>query len=147
MSMTALHIVLDTNIFIVILGKKSPYRWIFEKILSGKFILCVSTAIIFEYTEILARKTTQDVADNISRFLGNHPHIKNTEIYYHFNLITDDKDDNKFIDCAIASNATCLVSNDKHFKILKNIEFPKVNLFSLNEFEEWANIYRIINES
>ena len=137
--MTASNIVLDTNIFLVILGTKSPYRWIFDRILSGEFILCVSTAIIFEYTEVLARKTTREIADNINGFLINHPHVQLTEVYYHFNLITEDEDDNKFVDCAIASNAICLVSNDRHFQVLKQIEFPKLNLLSLSEFVEWAN--------
>lgn len=132
--MTASRIVLDTNIFLVILGSKSPYRWIFEKILSGEFILCVSTDIVFEYTEILARKTTQEVADNIKAFLLNHPHVHSTEIYYQFHLIAEDPDDNKFVDCAIAANAVCLASNDKHFQVLKQIEFPKLNLLSLAEF-------------
>ena len=134
MTTTALKIVLDTNIFLVILGTKSPYRWIFDKILSGEFILCVSTAIVFEYTKILARKTTQQIADNIKGFLLHHPHVQTTAIYYQFNLIAEDDDDNKFVDCAIATNAHCLVSNDKHFQILKQIDFPKLNLFSLDEF-------------
>jgi predicted nucleic acid-binding protein len=43
-------------------------------------------------------------------------------------------DDNKFVDCAIAGNADYLVSNDKHFNCLKNIEFPKLNLLNIDEF-------------
>jgi len=134
MTTTALKIVLDTNIFLVILGTKSPYRRIFDKVLNGEFILCVSTAIVFEYTEVLARKTTPQIANNIKGFLLHHPHVQTTATYYHFNLITEDEDDNKFVDCAIAANAHCLVSNDKHFQVLKQIEFPKLNLFSLDEF-------------
>ena len=139
MTMTALKRVLDTHIFLVILGTKSPYRWIFDRILSGEFILCVSTAIMLEYTEVLARKTTREIAENIRGFLINHPHVQSTEVYYRFDLITEDKDDNKFVDCAVASNAICLVSNDRHFQILKQIQFPKLNLLSLNEFTEWAS--------
>lgn len=138
MDMNGAKIVLDTNIFLVILGSKSPYRWIFEKILTGEFILCVSTEIVLEYTEVLARKTTPQVADNIHRFLQNHPHIKKTEIYYQFKLIDEDEDDNKFVDCAIAANALCLVSNDKHFNVLKKISFPEINLLSLIEFSVWG---------
>lgn len=137
--MTALNIVLDTNVFLVILGKKSPYRWIFEKILTGECVLCVSTDIVFEYTEVFANRTTQHVADNIKGFLLNHPHIRNINVYYQFRLINADEDDNKFVDCAIAANAICLVSNDKHFQILKQIEFPKVNVLLLDEFTDWVS--------
>ncbi len=136
MGMIEPRVVLDTNVFIVILGKKSPYRWIFDKILVGELLLCVSTPIIFEYTEILARRTTTQISENIKNFLIYHPHVIKTEIYYQFQLITEDEDDNKFVDCAIASNAICLVSNDKHFQVLKKIDFPKLNLLSLDEFQQ-----------
>jgi len=51
-------------------------------------------------------------------------------------LISIDADDNKYVDCAIAGDALCLVSNDKHFSVLKTIGFPKVNWLVLAEFEE-----------
>lgn len=47
-----------------------------------------------------------------------------------------DPDDNKFVDCAIACNAKYLVSNDKHFRILKDIPFPKVELLTAQEFQK-----------
>ena len=87
-----------------------------------------------EYQEILALKTSQEVADNLSHFLAIHFFVVKTEIFYQFHLISKDEDDNKFVDCAIAANAVCLVSNDNHFKTLKNINFPKVNLLTLPEF-------------
>ena len=52
---------------------------------------------------------------------------ESTEIHYNWRLITIDPDDNKFIDCAVAANADYLVTNDKHFNVLKEIDFPKVN--------------------
>ena len=131
-----IKIVLDTNILIAIIGKKSPFRWIFDKIISGKFILCISNEILFEYQEILERKTNQEIAYNLTQFLTIHPFVVKTEIFYQFQLISEDKDDNKFVDCAIAANAVCLVSNDKHFNVLKLVEFPKVNILTLAEFTQ-----------
>jgi putative PIN family toxin of toxin-antitoxin system len=134
MNTTALRIVLDTNILIAIIGRKSPFRWIFDQIIAGQLILCISNEILLEYQEILARKTNQEVADNLINFLTIHPFVIKTEIFYQFHLISEDEDDNKFVDCAIATNAVCLVSKDKHFRVLKTIEFPKVNLLTLPEF-------------
>jgi len=54
--------------------------------------------------------------------------------YFQFNLLQD-KDDNKFVDCAIAANAHYLVSDDNDFKLLNYIKFPRVNLVKLSEFE------------
>ena len=53
-----------------------------------------------------------------------------------WNIIDSDKDDNKYIDCYIKSSADYLVTNDKHFNILKEIRFPNVNCISIEEFME-----------
>ena len=54
--------------------------------------------------------------------------------YFHFGLITADADDNKFVDCAISANARYIVTNDHHYKVLKTIDFPKVEIISLQDF-------------
>jgi uncharacterized protein len=136
MNITALKLVIDTNIVIAIIGKKSPFRWIFDCLIQGKIKLCVSNEILFEYREILARKTNEEIAENVIEFLSISPFVEKTEIYFNFCLLPDDADDNKFVDCAIAANAEFLVSNDKHFQSLKTIDFPKVTILKLQEFEE-----------
>jgi predicted nucleic acid-binding protein len=54
--------------------------------------------------------------------------------YYHFNLIPNDPDDNKFVDCAIAGNAKYIVTNDHHYDVLRNTSFPHVDVISLDDF-------------
>lgn len=136
MNTSALKIVIDTNIFIAIIGRKSPFRWIFDCIINGKIRLCISNEIVFEYREILTRKTNEEIAENVIEFLSISPFVEKTEIYFNFQLIAEDEDDNKFVDCAISANAECLVSNDKHFRILNTIDFPKITILKLQEFEE-----------
>lgn len=136
MSITALRLVIDTNIFIAIIGKKSPFRWIFDCLIEGRIILCVSNEILLEYREILTRKTNEEIAENIIEFLSVSPFIEKIEIYFNFQMIAADADDNKFIDCAITADAEFILSNDKHFQILKTIDFPKVKVLKLEEFEE-----------
>jgi putative PIN family toxin of toxin-antitoxin system len=135
MNTTEVKVVIDTNIFITILGRKSPNRWIFDKIINCELHLCVSSEILFEYEEILTQKTNIDIARNVIDFLLISPNVHLIDIFYYWNLIEADPDDNKFIDCAISSNAYCLVSNDRHFNILKDIDFPKINILRLEEFE------------
>lgn len=136
MSTIGVRIVLDTNILIAIIGRKSPYRWIFDRIISGRIRLCVSNEIIFEYKEILQIKNGINVAKNMIDFFTIHPFVERQEPYFKFQLISQDADDNKFVDCAISSNASCIVSNDKHFNELKTIAFPKVSVMTLQEFED-----------
>ena len=47
-----------------------------------------------------------------------------------------DKDDDKFVDCAITANADYIVTEDSHFDHLKQIPFPKLNVLTLDEFLE-----------
>ena len=77
-----------------------------------------------------------NVLNTISR-----PNVIRKDPHYTFALIEADKDDNKFVDCAIAANAKCIVTEDKHFSVLKNIPFPKVEVLGREEFslylERW----------
>lgn len=41
---------------------------------------------------------------------------------------------NKFVDCAIVSNAKYIVTNDRHFNVLKEIDFPHVDVLNIDEF-------------
>ena len=135
MNTTGAKVVIDTNIFIAILGRKSPYRWIFDKIRNGELQLCVSSDILWEYEEILVQKTNKNVARNVIDFLLISPNVHFVDVFYYWQLIEADPDDNKFIDCAVASGADCIASNDKHFNVLKTIDFPKLTILSLKEFE------------
>lgn len=136
MNTAAPTIVLDTNVLIASIGRKSPFRWIFDCVVSGKIILCISNDILFEYQEVIGRKTNEQIAESIVNFLSVTPFVEKVEIYFSFDLIKADPSDNKFVDCAITANADYLVSNDKHFQVLQNIDFPKVNTLTLNEFSD-----------
>jgi len=51
-------------------------------------------------------------------------------------LITADLDDNKYVDCTIASGSDYLVTNDKHFNVLKDVDFPKIIVLNEDHFKE-----------
>ena len=86
--------------------------------------------------EILSRVANADVASNIFNAITNSP---NTEFYtphFKFGIITEDPDDNKFVDCAIVAQAKCIVSNDRHFDAVRTCPFPSVTVQSLAEFAQ-----------
>ena len=103
-------------------------------IIEGKYNLCVTTEILEEYQEIIAEQTTPEIGQNVIYALLNLKNVKLITPHFRFGLITIDVDDNKFVDCAIAANAHFIVSNDKHFKELETIDFPKVKCINLVEF-------------
>ena len=128
------RIVLDTNCLLQSLPTKSPYHNVWTEILAGHISLCVNTEILNEYEEILAEKTTREIAHNVVEAIARLHTTVYQEVYIHFGLITDDVDDNKFVDCAVAADAEYIVTNDSHFSILKQIEWPKLLVINIKEF-------------
>ena len=131
-----MRIVLDTNGLVASLGATSPYREIWLGLRNCKYRLCVSNDILFEYQEIIAAKTSPSIANKIIDFILNSENVELVTPFYHFELITADHDDNKFVDCAIAANATFIVSDDKHFNSLSQITYPRLMVVKLMEFVE-----------
>jgi len=130
------RIVLDTNCLVSSLARTSKSYDVWKGLHDGRYILCVSNDILDEYQEIIERKTTAQIAENVIQYLINCSNVEFVIPYYHFNLIKADADDNKFVDCAIAANATFIVSNDRHYQPLQRINYPRVTVISLMQFVE-----------
>ena len=131
-----MKIVIDTNIFVASLSSNSKNHWLVEALLEKKFELCLTNEILLEYEEILKNKYASFVADAFLTSLKDLSNVCEIQVHFQWDIIQIDPDDNKFVDCAIAGNVDFLISNDKHFNILKTIDFPKLNLLRLEEFED-----------
>lgn len=129
-----MRIVLDTNSLIQSIPERSPFYVVWESILSGKNVLCVSNEILEEYTEILHRLAGELTAKYVIDALMECKYVELITPYYHFNLIAADPDDNKFVDCAISAQARYVVTNDRHFDVLRQTEFPVVDVIALKDF-------------
>lgn len=132
--MASRKIVLDTNCLISSLSKRGQYYPVWKGLQAGKYVLCVSTEILEEYAEIISQKMSVEVAANVIHLLLESQYVELINPYFRLQLIKDDQDDDKFVDCAFAANATYIVSDDKHYDVLKDIEFPKLLVLKLKEF-------------
>lgn len=130
-----LKVVLDTNVLLVSISSRSGYHWIFEKLIANEYDLCITNEILTEYEEVISNKFSPVIGRDIIKALLLLPNVYKTEVYYKWNLIKDDIDDNKFVDCTINSNSHLLITHDKHFNILKKINFPKIKVADIHEFE------------
>ena len=130
------RIVLDTNCLLQVLPSRSPYHKIWTEVLAGRISMCVNTEILNEYEEILTKKTTREIAHNVVEAVARLHTTVYQEVYIHFGLIDADPDDNKFVDCAVAADAEYIVTNDSHFNVLKNIEWPKLTVIAIKEFAQ-----------
>lgn len=128
-----MRLVLDTNSLIQCVSRRSRYHDLWLSFIDGRNQLCVTTEILNEYVEILQRETTENFASIMLEVILNNPNTLFINIFYKFNLITADPDDNKFIDCAIAAQAKYIVTEDLHYDALRDLEFPKVDIIGLDE--------------
>ena len=133
MAKLPLRVVLDTNVLLVSVSERSRLYWLYESFLDGHFTICVSTEMLAEYAEVMTRHMGYDFCDATLRTITRAANTRFISPTYRFNLLAD-PDDNKFVDCAIAANAVCLVSHDRDFRVLREITFPKVAVVDTTEF-------------
>lgn len=129
-------IVLDTNCLLVSISKYGEAYPVWRGFLEGRFTLCVSTEILEEYEEIIASMTTPDIARNVVDAILKRSNVERINPYFHWQLISTDLDDNKFVDCAFAAGAAYIVSDDSHFDVLRDITFPQLPVIKLKDFIE-----------
>lgn len=135
-------VVVDTNVVIssAVSIDGNP-ALIFEMLLLEKIINYITQEIIDEVKEVIKRPR---IAKKLS-LVEQEFIIKNFENFSKkikpiekLDIIKDDPDDNKFLECAIAASAEYIISGDKHLLILK--QFRDIKVVSPAEF------VRIINK-
>ena len=104
----------------------------------------MSNEIIEEYSEVLSRNISPQVSEAIVYAILSRPNVIRKDPHYTFALIEADKDDNKFVDCAIAANAKCIVTEDKHFRVFRN-PFADLAWIYLESLAAYINGVFIIN--
>ncbi len=129
-----MKIVLDTNVLLVSVSRRSPLNWIFQLLIDGAFTLCVTTDILLEYEEKIQEHMGKEFAEEAMELLLSLPNLERIDKFFFWNILLNDPDDNKFVDCAIAVGADFIVSEDKAFKVLDTIDFPKVTWLNLEAF-------------
>ena len=119
---------------LVSIAPSSLYRPIFDALLAKKYTLVISNDILAEYEEIFSQRANPKVANLVLEALGNLSNVEKQDIFIKWNIIEVDKDDNKFVDCAIAGNCHYIVTDDKHFNILKTRGNDFVDLIKIDGF-------------
>lgn len=71
-----LKVVLDTNIILSSVSRKSPYHCIFTKLLAGSYELYTTTDILLEYEEKLSINFDKDLAELIVSALVLKQNVK-----------------------------------------------------------------------
>jgi len=130
------RVVIDTNVLLVSVSSFSKYHWIYQLIIRKEIEVFITNEILTEYLEIISDKYDVSTSKSVVRTLIELENVHQIQVYFKFNLIKNDPDDNKFADCAISSNVDFLLTNDKDFNVLKRIKFPRVNVVNITEFRK-----------
>jgi len=110
-----MRVVLDTNVFVSGIFFAGPPYQILEDWRDGRVQLLVSREIMLEYQRVGERLAKQFPGVELGPILNllaftaeiiSAPDLPET--------VCSDSDDVKFLACAVAGNAKCIVSGDKH---------------------------------
>jgi predicted nucleic acid-binding protein len=93
-----------------------------------------------EYYEVLSHYFSVPFAETVVEEILLTPNTMPVTVYYKWQLISTDPDDNKFVDCAISANASYIITNDRHFNVLKTVNFPKINIIDIDSFKKLLNL-------
>ncbi len=77
-----------------------------------------------------------EVTENLLSRLVRAKNIELSTVFFSFNMVSNDADDNKFADLYLSSNADYIVSNDVKLLAINNSDFPKFQVIKLQEFSE-----------
>jgi len=108
------RVVIDTNVFVSSFFGGNP-RKIIDLWKSGQLTLCLSKPIIDEYVEVLQRLGLKNVRElsELLHLFAHGIHISFSAKTPQLQVVEEDPDDDKFIECAVALKADFVISGDK----------------------------------
>ncbi len=131
-------VVFDTNVWLSIFMKKiltdefSRAKQGLTVYVSKDILLEISKVLLYpKIVEILIKANVNE--KEILRVIGENATLVNPKLK--LQILTKDNDDNKILECALASKADIIVSGDKH--ILKMVKFRKTRILTPKEFFDY----------
>jgi putative PIN family toxin of toxin-antitoxin system len=132
-----IRVVLDTNVIVSAFITYGGNEWnILQKAVEGKITLITSENLLDEFLEVISRQ----------KFGYDRSEIESMRLFLieisHFiiplekvDIIKEDLEDNRFLECAISGKAQYIISGDRHLlnlrkyksiKILRSVEFLRI---------------------
>ncbi|PZV09956.1 MAG: toxin-antitoxin system toxin component, PIN family protein [Leptolyngbya sp.] len=116
-----LRIVVDTNVVFEGLTKQGGASGlIVDAWLAGLMVVCVSNALVYEYSDVLSRKLSAERWRKLKPVLGQLLSVAQyTNIYFSWRPTSPDAGDDLVIDCAMNAGAIVVTSNIRDFQSAK----------------------------
>jgi len=131
-----MKITLDTNVLVSATFWNGNSNTILEKVENKEIELILSKEIIEEFVRVLGYREIQDkikdknleMKRTIEKIISISTIVEPTE---KLNIVEEDPEDNKILECAKAGNVDFIISGDNHLLKLKGFE---VKIISPEEF-------------
>ena len=136
-----MKIVLDANVFVSsFIGNGNP-KVIVKRISKGKDTLFISDDIMSEVIRVFRKRKFHLTEEAIKYRIDSIKEIGTKIKVSDSERVTDsgcrDKDDNRYLECAVAANADYIISGDIHLRELK--EYRGIRIVNPAEYLEIVN--------
>lgn len=121
------------NVFVSSFFGGNP-RKVIDLWITGEVILCLSPAIVEEYTAVL-RRLGLEAEDELSELLelsARGFHILFAAVTPELRIVRTDPADDKFIECAVALTADVIITDDKALRDIGN--YMGIRILTPEEF-------------
>ena len=131
---------LDTNVFSSSFFGGNP-RKIIDLWKNGSIVLCLSQEIIEEYLAVFNRLGLDNAKEisNLTRLFAEGYNSIFTAKTSKLEVVKEDAEDNKFLECAVALNSKIIVSGDKHLTSVR--KYIDIVIMSPREFIDRHNLF------
>ncbi|MFB6134329.1 MAG: putative toxin-antitoxin system toxin component, PIN family [Halanaeroarchaeum sp.] len=115
----SVKVVFDTNVLISATLSDGPPYQLLERAEAGNIRSVTSPGIIEETRDVLNRDRIPFSEDRIDEFVEKMLSVSLVvDPDIHLEVVDDDPDDDKIVECAVAADADYLVSGDRHLREL-----------------------------
>jgi putative PIN family toxin of toxin-antitoxin system len=131
-----IRVVIDTNVYISALMFGGPPGSLLNLAFLQSFVMIISPALMNELNEKLRLKfevSAEDVAIMRAK-LESIAEIVEPDIV--LDVVNDDPDDNRVVECAVKGRADYIVTGDRH--LLKLIAYEGISIVTVRQFLDAA---------
>lgn len=118
-----MRITVDTNVLISSLGWNGAEAAVIELVLESKLELCLSEQILGEFYRVSKYQKLGFNEEELDGFVGRIlSHIVLVKPVQVLNVIIEDPEDNRIIECAVEGKAEYIITGDRHLLNLGQYE-------------------------
>lgn len=127
-------VVIDTNVIVSALLFKGNSNKIITLYQESKIIFLISKEILKEYIKVLSYPKFNLTQEEIKHIIKEEilPFTEPVKVTVTIDIIKDDPDDNKFLECAVSGKTDFIVSGDNHLIDLQ--EYKKIKILKVATF-------------